>query len=138
MQVMIGEQMMRTVVVVGAAKPMRLKLHHFGLFGVGEACIIWTRVRVQSVRVMLAWPKTTVAIYVPDALYRNLIRNCIDQVGRILRPTVFPRILFGGTVSDWELEHTSMLRQSIEVPRCLSEEEGIVVWGTWCDIRLII
>ena len=62
---------MRMVVVVGAARLMRLKLHHFGFFGVGEACIVWIRVRVQSVRVMLAWPKITMAIYVPDACIDN-------------------------------------------------------------------
>ena len=85
---------------------MRLKLHHFGLFGVGEACIVGMRVRVQSVRVMLAWPKITMAIYVPDALYRDLIRNSTDQVGRILRPTVFPRILFGGLyrIGNWNTQ----------------------------------
>lgn len=61
MQVRISDQRMSTVVVVGTAKLMRLKLHHFGHFGVGEACI-----HVQSVKFMLAWPKIPVAIYLPD------------------------------------------------------------------------
>ena len=106
MEVMIGHQMMRTVVVVGAAKPTRLKLHHFGLFGVGEACIIWTRVHVQSVRAMLAWPKITMAIYARDALHSNLIRNSIDQVGRILRPTGFTSITFEGLyrIGNWSTQ----------------------------------
>lgn len=43
MEVVEGYQAMRTVTVVGAVRLMRLELHHFGFFGVGEACIDWTR-----------------------------------------------------------------------------------------------
>ena len=57
MEVVVGERTMMTVIVVGAVRPRRLKLHHFGFFGVGEACIVWTTVYAQSIRVMLAWPK---------------------------------------------------------------------------------
>ena len=64
------------------------------------------RVRVQSVRVTLAWPSITMAIYVHDASIRNLIRNSIDQIGRVLRPIVFPGILFGGLcrIENWKTQ----------------------------------
>lgn len=53
----VGDQTMITVIVVGAVRLMRLKLHQFGFFGVGEACIT---AHVQSIRAMLAWPKLLV------------------------------------------------------------------------------
>ena len=64
MEGVIGEQTMMTVRVVGAVRPRRLKLHQFGFFGVGEACIVWTTVYNQSIEVMLAWPK--LIMFVPS------------------------------------------------------------------------